>query len=157
MPLKKITRTTSQQVPSGYVLGRASKGVGPTELLNLRDLQGLGIASKQDAAGGLVTIADGDLLANTSGGVSVPVATSLTALLDHVLGTAEGDIIYRGPSVWLVLAAGTPGQLLQTKGVAAPPQWSTIIGGVLPLVNGDTPGPVAIADSVGQFIGVPLS
>lgn len=27
---------------------------------------------------------------------------------------------------------------------------------VLPLVNGDLPGPVAIADDVGQFIGVPL-
>lgn len=30
------------------------------------------------------------------------------------------------------------------------------VGGYLPLVNGDLPGPVAIADGVGQFIGVPL-
>lgn len=30
------------------------------------------------------------------------------------------------------------------------------VGGFLPLVNGDLPGPVAIADGVGQFIGVPV-
>jgi len=32
----------------------------------------------------------------------------------------------------------------------------TASNGMLPLVNGDLPGPSAIADDLGQFIGVPL-
>lgn len=52
MPLKKIIRITSGQAPSGYIVGRASAGEGPLELLNLRDLQGLGVASRQQAAQG---------------------------------------------------------------------------------------------------------
>lgn len=52
MPINKVTRTTSQQVPSGYVLGRRSKGNGPVELLNLTDLQAIGVASKAQAGSG---------------------------------------------------------------------------------------------------------
>jgi hypothetical protein len=52
MPLNKVPRTTTQQAPTGYIIGRASPGVGPLEFLNLRDLQQLGVASKADAGAG---------------------------------------------------------------------------------------------------------
>lgn len=62
-------------------------------------------------------------------------------------------------------AGGTNGQVLTL--VAGSAVWATLpvdddsigpgdAGGMLPLVNGDTPGPSAIADDKGQFIGVPL-
>ena len=52
MSINKIVRRTTQQAPSGYILGRKSPGNGPVELLNLADLQAFGIASKQQAAAG---------------------------------------------------------------------------------------------------------
>ena len=73
---------------------------------------------------GLATIATGNVLANTSGGSAVPTANTPTKVLD-VIGATEGDILYRGASVWTVLAPGTNGQFLQTTGAASTPQWAT--------------------------------
>ena len=39
-------------------------------------------------------------------------------------GQAQGDVIYRGASVWERLPAGTAGQVLTTAGAAANPTWS---------------------------------
>lgn len=38
---------------------------------------------------------------------------------------AHGDILYRGASSWIRLAAGTAGQVLQTNGAGAAPTWIT--------------------------------
>jgi hypothetical protein len=85
---------------------------------------------------------------------------SLSQVLDSVLGTTQGSIIYRNSTVWTTLAPGTAGQVLSTGGAAANPSWVNQSGGssagMLPLVNGDLPGPAAIADGRGAFIGVPL-
>lgn len=40
-----------------------------------------------------------------------------------IASQAQGDLLYRGASAWERLAAGTSGQLLQTKGAGAAPQW----------------------------------
>jgi hypothetical protein len=77
----------------------------------------------------LASIVDGDLLANTSGGTAAPIATTLSALIDHVLGSARGDIIYRGASGWTVLAPGTSGYVLSTNGAGADPSWVAQTGG----------------------------
>jgi hypothetical protein len=72
---------------------------------------------------GLATISTGNVLAYTSGGTGVPVATAPTAVLD-VIGSTEGDILYRGASTWSVLGPGTNGQVLQTQGAGSTPQWA---------------------------------
>jgi len=86
--------------------------------------QGAG-ANPQWAAAGLPSIADADLLANTSGSAAMPVATTLTHLIDYAIGNTQGDILYRNASGWVVLAPGTAGFLLQTGGAGANPSWVT--------------------------------
>jgi hypothetical protein len=78
---------------------------------------------------GLASIADGDVLANTSGSSAAPVPTTLSALIDHAIGSSPGDILYRDSSAWKVLAPGTTGQFLETQGAGANPQWATPAGG----------------------------
>jgi len=86
----------------------------------------------------IATIADGTLLANTSGGTSTPIATTLTQLIDHDLGTAQGDILYRNGTIWTVLAPGTSGQVLTTGGASANPSWSTVTSGVSSITGDGT-------------------
>lgn len=74
----------------------------------------------------LATIADKNLLANTSGGTAAPVATTLTALIDEAIDNTQGDILYRSSSAWTQLGPGTSGQFLQTQGASANPQWATL-------------------------------
>jgi hypothetical protein len=76
--------------------------------------------------GGLASIADGDVLANISGASAAPVANTVSAVLDHVLGSAQGDILYRGASAWSALAPGTSGNVLKTGGASANPSWGTV-------------------------------
>jgi hypothetical protein len=54
--VNKIVRRTTQQMLSGFILGRGSPGVGPVELLDLQALRQFGIASKADAAAGGSTL-----------------------------------------------------------------------------------------------------
>lgn len=55
------------------------------------------------------------------------------AILDQI-GTTQGSILYRGASAWAALGPGTNGQVLQTQGAGADPQWvsgaagSTLLG-----------------------------
>lgn len=69
---------------------------------------------------GLATIATGNVLAYTSGGTGVPVATTPSAILD-VIGSTTGNVLYRaaGGTGWQVLAPGTNGQVL-TMGASTP-------------------------------------
>lgn len=113
---------------------------------------GLGVSKLLDMLGAKA----GEVLLRGSlrwSGVSVSTA------LD-VLGTTRGSIIYRGATGWVILPPGTVGQVLLTGGAGADPAWGASAGGgggaMLPLVTGELPGPIAIADPSGQFIGVPL-
>jgi hypothetical protein len=72
----------------------------------------------------LPAIADKSVYANTTGGSAAPAGVTLSALIDEAAGNAQGDVLYRGASTWSVLAPGTSGQFLQTKGAAANPQWA---------------------------------
>ena len=80
-------------------------------------------------AGSTVTtfgpIASNELIANATGSTASPVATTLTALIDAAIGSTQGDILYRNATVWVALAPGTAGQLLQTGGAAANPSWTS--------------------------------
>jgi hypothetical protein len=86
----------------------------------------------------LAAIADGDVLANTSGASAAPIATTVSALLDHALGSAQGDILYRSGTAWTVLAPGTSGQFLQTQGSSANPQWAAGNSGTVTSVAAGT-------------------
>jgi hypothetical protein len=75
---------------------------------------------------GLASIATGNVLAFTGSISGVPVATAPTAVLD-VIGSTEGDVLYRGASTWAALAPGTAGQFLQTGGASSTPSWATAL------------------------------
>ncbi len=77
----------------------------------------------------LAAIADKAVLANTSGGSAVPVATTLSALIDSAIGGTRGQVLYRGASLWSVLSPGTSGQFLQTAGAGADPAWAAPAAG----------------------------
>ena len=50
-------------------------------------------------------ISDGDVLSNISGSTAAPAANTLSAIMDHILGSADGDIAVRSGGVWT--AAGS--------------------------------------------------
>lgn len=74
---------------------------------------------------GLSAIASNDILSNITGGSAAPIANTLTATIDAAIGSTQGDILYRNATSWVVLAPGTSGNLFQTQGAAANPQWTT--------------------------------
>jgi hypothetical protein len=65
-------------------------------------------------------------------------------------GQAQGDVIYRGASVWERLPAGTAGQVLTTAGAAANPTWSFAESMVLL-------GTISTTSGTSQSLGVSLS
>lgn len=76
----------------------------------------------------LAAVADNSLLANVSGGSAAPAPTTLTAFLDHVLGTARGTVITRTVGGWLALAPGSNGQYLKSQGSGADLTWDAPAG-----------------------------
>lgn len=76
----------------------------------------------------LATQGDDTILANISGGAAVPTASTLTAILDSILGTTQGSVMYRNATVWTTLGPGTNGQFLQTLGGGANIQWANPAG-----------------------------
>lgn len=132
MTIKKITRRMQQAVPSGYVLGRVSKGVGPAELIDLRGLTQLGVASAAAAAAG-----------STSHGFGFSIIGRPTS----------GEII--GVGVWpgqMTFTSADPGDVVTSQIAAtgsAVFQMQAIVSGVFTQVGtitfsaGDTTGAVA--------------
>lgn len=60
---------------------------------------------------------------NISGASASPSDNTFSALLDAILTTTQGSIIYRNASGWTTLAPGAAGQFLQTAGASANPLW----------------------------------
>lgn len=58
-------------------------------------------------------------------GSNIASASTISAALDTVFGSAQGDILYRGVSGWVVLTPGTNGLFLKTQGAGANPLWAT--------------------------------
>lgn len=119
--------------PAGYFLGsEPSLGTspGPVRLIPRNAVtsvaQSQGIA--QQTVNVNLTIADGQVLANETGGSAVATGYSLTSLIDYVFGSAQGDILYRDSAAWKVLAPGTSGWFLKTQGAGANPVWAANSG-----------------------------
>lgn len=75
---------------------------------------------------GLASITAHTVLANTTGSSAVPTASTPSSILD-IIGSTEGDVLYRGASTWSALAPGTNGQFLQTTGTGSTPQWAAAV------------------------------
>lgn len=91
------------------------------------------------AAGGTnCAVASGTCLDNITGFSSTGIASrtgsgtysfsTFTALMDAGVGSTQGNIAYRNATVWTVLAPGTDGQVLQTKGAGQNPIWFSVAG-----------------------------
>lgn len=93
-------------------------GTGASTLTNHGILLGQGTSAVT-----ALTLTNNQIAIGNTG--SDPTASSLTGLMDTVFGNAQGDLLYRNASGWVVLAPGTSGQFLQTLGAAANPAWVT--------------------------------
>lgn len=77
----------------------------------------------------LATQADQTILANISGGVAVPTAATLTAILNDIIGTTQGAIIVRDATGWEILGPGSANQVLTAHGAAADLTWESPAAG----------------------------
>lgn len=78
-----------------------------------------------NAANVTMTANDSLLVVCTAAGSyrAFPLNGVSSAVLDKVFGSTQGSILYRGASAWSLLAPGTDGQVLTTKGAGANPEW----------------------------------
>ncbi|UWU87926.1 hypothetical protein N2605_16240 [Bradyrhizobium yuanmingense] len=74
------------------------------------------------------TAPDGTIRSNISGITSTLDDNPISAVLDKLLGTTHGSVVYRGASSWSALSPGTLGQLLSSGGAGANPSWITANG-----------------------------
>jgi hypothetical protein len=86
------------------------------------------IAALGGGGGGLVPIADKTLLSNISGSSATPIGNALSAILDDILGSTQGQIITRNGTVWTVISPGASGTYLGGNGPGANVSYSTPAG-----------------------------
>lgn len=122
---------------SGQLLSTGGAAANPSWITASGTGTVTSVATGAGLTGGTITgagtisfaaVADGSVLANISGGSLAPSANTLTGIIDHVLGSTQGNVLYRNGTVWTVLAPGVAGQVLATGGAAANPSWSTVVG-----------------------------
>jgi hypothetical protein len=110
----------------------------------------------------LASVSDSRLLANVSGGSAAPSANTLAAILDHILGTTQGAVLYRNATTWTLLTPGTVGQVLTTGGAAANISWADVPASpsipnnrVLANVSGSpaTPSATTVTNLLDSLIG----
>lgn len=101
-------------VVSGLPAWAAASGGGITALTG--DVIASGTGSVAATFG---SIADQRILARIAGSSGAPSAQSLTAILDDILGSTQGQLITRNGANWTVLSPGTTGLPLISAGAAA--------------------------------------
>lgn len=87
----------------------------------------------------LETVAAARVLGSVAGGDVSELSAS--QVLDLV-GSTQGNVLYRGSSAWAALGVGTAGQVLQSGGAGADPSWAT---GIL-VTDGDK-GSITVSSS----------
>ena len=131
VPFRRV-RGVRQQLPAGTVVGRAYGTPGAPQILTLGQLASqamssgasAGIPGAQPGTGGLAVIPSHYVLSNITGSTASPIGNTLSDTIDAALGSAQGDILYRGASGWAVLPYGTSGYFLKTQGASANPIWA---------------------------------
>jgi hypothetical protein len=95
----------------------------------------------------LASIAANTLLANATGAGAVPIATSISAVIDSAIGSTRGSVLYRNGATWTALTPGTAGQHLQTGGAGADPSWATPAAGTVTSVGLSLPSIFTVTNS----------
>ena len=98
----------------------------------------------------LASISTGNVLANTTGVSAAPVPTTPSSILD-VIGSTQGDILYRSATGWAVLPPGTANNILTTGGAGANPSWSSVGSGTVQSVG------LALPSSILTVSGSPVT
>lgn len=97
-------------------------------------------------------ISNNMILANISGISAPPIANTLSNILDDILGSAQGNIIFRNATGWTVLAPSTSGFVLSTGGAAADISWVSNGNGTVTSIatnNGITGGTITTSGTIG--------
>ena len=110
------TATTLARLPAG-TLGYSLASNGPATAPSYQAL-------------GLPTIANLTILSNIFGSAALPVGNTLTAVLDAILGSTQGQLITRNAGGWTVLNPSTGGKVLTENGPGANLAWATPSGGL---------------------------
>jgi hypothetical protein len=77
----------------------------------------------------LASVADGSLLSNLTGGSAAPSANSLSAVIDHDIGSTVSNLLVRGASTWGLIAAAN-NAVMVTNGSGVPSESTTLPGGL---------------------------
>ena len=99
------------------------------------------------------------LWGRNSASAGVAEEVTLSQLLDWITSAAQGDILYRGSSVWKRLGVGATGFFLQSAGAGADLAWAAaggaaadnIITQMRYEVHGRTTAPASVGISVGVY------
>lgn len=139
VPDDAITFAKLQEIATQRVIGRNTAGTGnPEEVTASQLLDWLGSTRGSvlyRGAAGWAILAPGTLaFVLTSNGAgadpsyqAIPEA-NIQTLLDGI-STTHGVILYYNGTDWVALAPGTAGQVLETQGTSANPQWVDVSGG----------------------------
>jgi hypothetical protein len=73
----------------------------------------------------------GQVWGNPTGSAAVASPSTLSALFDLNFCSTQGDVLYRGGSLWACLATGTSGLPLVTQGASNSPHWATLANAAL--------------------------
>jgi hypothetical protein len=94
------------------------------------------------------------IIANISGSSAVPSGNTLSNILDAIVSSARGTLLYRTNSGWVGLAPGVSGQVLTTGGSAADPNWVTNAGGTIAITTPHAQDTLSYNTSSGKFENV---
>jgi hypothetical protein len=100
------------------------------------------------------SIQNNRIVSNISGSTAAPGANTLTQLLDAIISSARGTIIYRTNTGWTGLAPGTSGQILQTGGGSGDPSWTTNGGNLIAISSPQAQDVLMYNTSSGRFENV---
>jgi len=136
-------------MPTATIKGNDGLSSGPPQDLTVNEVSTLlGLAQSAftdttDAA----NITSGTLGAGRYSGSLSQAIDLMTAATD-----VEGSILYRGASTWNSIPPGTTGQILQTQGSGAAPEWATLPGtGTVTQIDtgtGLTGGPITLTGTI---------
>jgi hypothetical protein len=91
------------------------------------------------------------IVSNIGGSTAAPAANTLSAILDAILSSARGSLVYRTNSGWVALAPGAAGQVLQTGGATGDPSWAANAGGLLAISSPQPEDVLVYSSSSGKF------
>lgn len=101
---------------------------------------------------GLAQIADKRLQANISGSSAAPTANTLTGIIDNIISSTQGAVLFRNSAGWTALAPGSSTNVLTSGGAAADISWTAPTTGTVTSVstnNGLTGGAITSTGTIG--------